>query len=143
MAETTLRAAALTPGRASGMALVLDEPLSFWGGVDPETGAVIDRRHPQFGAVVSGTVLVLPFGRGSSSSSSVLAEAIRLATGPAAIVLRERDPILLVGALIARTLYGTAVPVVALDPQGYGSIRTGDRILVRADDDLGTVVLTS
>jgi predicted aconitase with swiveling domain len=143
MGDATLQAAVLVPGAASGEALVLDEPLSFWGGVDPETGAVIDRRHPQAGAAVTGRVLVMPFGRGSSSSSSVLAEAIRLGTAPAAIVLREGDPILVVGSLVAGTLYGNAVPIVALDPAGYGSIRSGDRIRVEATDDGGQVKVSA
>ena len=75
----------LVPGTAEGPALVLDEPLSFWGGVDPETGDITDVRHPQHGASVTGRILVMPSGRGSSSSSSVLAESIRAGTAPAGI----------------------------------------------------------
>jgi uncharacterized protein len=112
----------LVPGTAEGRALVLDEPLSFWGGVDPETGDVVDVRHPQHGASLIGRILVMPSGRGSSSSSSVLAEAIRAGTAPAAIVLGQADPILALGAIVARELYGKVTPVVvATDP----SLRTG------------------
>jgi predicted aconitase with swiveling domain len=110
---------ALVTGRAAGGVLVLDEPLSFWGGVDPATGSVIDPHHPQRGASLTGRVTVLPSGRGSSSSSSVLAEAIRAGTAPAAIVLAEPDPILALGAIAARELYGTVVPVVVVDRDGY------------------------
>ena len=91
----------LIPGEASGVAFVLDEPLSLWGGLDPTTGELIDRRHPQSGANLSGVVLVMPHGRGSSSASSVLAEAVRLQTAPAAIILREPDPIVMLGSLVA------------------------------------------
>ncbi|HLA92113.1 MAG TPA: DUF126 domain-containing protein, partial [Actinomycetota bacterium] len=73
----------LVAGEATGEVLVLEEPLSFWGGIDPATGVVIDVHHPQRGANVAGTILVMPGGRGSSSSSSVLAEAIRAGTAPA------------------------------------------------------------
>jgi len=115
-------ARALVPGTAEGTLLVLDEPLSFWGGLDPETGNVVDVRHPQRGANVVGRILVMPSGRGSSSSSSVLAEAIRAGTAPAAIVLGQADPILALGAIVARELYGKVTPVVvATDP----SLRTG------------------
>jgi predicted aconitase with swiveling domain len=100
----------------SGDILVLDEPLSFWGGLDPSTGRIIDRRHPQNGASVTGKVLVMPAGRGSSSSSTVLAEALRLGTGPASIILSEPDPIIEVGALVARELYGIDCPVVVSSP---------------------------
>lgn len=110
-----LPARTLVAGSAEGPALVLDEPLSLWGGMDPHDGRVVDAHHPQVGAVVTGTVLVLPAGRGSSSSSSVLAEALRLRTGPAAVVLAVADPILTIGALVAAELYGTVCPVVVVD----------------------------
>ncbi len=77
----------LVPGRASRPGPPLHEPLSFWGGIDPTEGRIIDPHHPQLGESITGRVLVIPAGRGSSSSSSVLAESLRLGTGPAAIVL--------------------------------------------------------
>jgi predicted aconitase with swiveling domain len=103
--------------------------------VDPDTGTVVDRRHPQVGASVARLVLVLPFGRGSSSSSTVLAEAIRLGTAPAAIVLLEPDPILALGAAVAYELYGRALPVVVLSPDDFQRIRTGDIVTVDAGED--------
>lgn len=115
----TLTGRALVSGTADGPTIVLEEPLSFWGGVDPRTGLVIDPHHPQHGASLAGRVLVLPAGRGSSSSSSVLAEAIRAATAPVAIVLGEPDPILALGAIVARELYDTVMPIVALEPAPY------------------------
>jgi predicted aconitase with swiveling domain len=117
-------------GRATGPVLVLDEALSFWGGLDPRTGLIIDRRHPQVGSTVTGTVLVMPAGRGSSSSSTILAEAIRARTAPAAIVLARPDPIIALGALVGAELYGTEVPVVvATDTH----LEDGDRVQVVAD----------
>ena len=121
----------LVPGTAEGRALVLDEPLSFWGGVDPETGDITDVRHPQHGASVTGRILVMPSGRGSSSSSSVLTEAIRAGTAPAAIVLGEADPILALAAIVTRELYGKVTPVVvATDPSL--PIQTGADVVVDA-----------
>ena len=102
----------LMSGSASGAALVLDEPLSFWGGLDPATGRVLEVGHPQHGSVVTDRILVMPSGRGSSSSATVLAEAIRLGTGPAGIILGEADQIVAIGALVAAELYGIAVPVL-------------------------------
>jgi len=124
----TLEGRPLLGGHAAGEAYVLDEPLSFWGGFDPESGAIIDRRHPQAGAGLKGRILVMPSGRGSSSSSSVLAEAIRAGTAPAGIVLAEPDDIVVLGALVARELYGTEVPVLVLAPDAYSSIETGDAV---------------
>ena len=121
----------LVAGQARGPALVLDEPLSFWGGVDPATGDIVDVHHPQRDANVAGRVLVMPSGRGSSSSSSVLAEAIRAGTAPVAIVLLEPDPILALGAIVARELYGRTIPVVVVPPDA--AFGTGELVTVRAD----------
>lgn len=101
----------LVAGVASGPLVVLDEGLSFWGGFDPLSGVVIDRSHPQHGVALTGKVLFMPHGRGSSSSSSVLAEAMRLGTAPAGIVLGEPDSILVIGSLVARWLYGVECPI--------------------------------
>ena len=108
----------LAPGSADGTALVLSEPLSFWGGVDPGTGVIVDRLHPDHGACVTRRILVMPGGRGSSSSASVLAEMIRLGTGPAGIFLARPDPILATGSLVAGRLYGRECPVVLCDIAG-------------------------
>lgn len=121
----------LVAGHASGPALVLDEPLSFWGGVDPATGDIVDVHHPQHDENVAGRVLVMPSGRGSSSSSSVLAEAIRAGTAPVAIVLSEPDPILALGAIVARELYGRTIPIVVSKPD----VRSGEIVTVRAEAD--------
>lgn len=129
----------LVPGRAAGLALVLAEPLSFWGGLDPATGRVIDRHHPQVGANLMGRVLVMPVGRGSSSASSVLAEAIRARTSPAAIVLREPDAIVALGSLVAAELYGTECPVVVLDAAAYAGIQEGMRVEIQAREDTAHV----
>jgi hypothetical protein len=127
----------LVAGSAEGDALVLDEPLSFWGGVDPATGAVIDPHHPQRGESTAGRILVMPSGRGSSSSSSVLAETIRAGAAPAAIVLLEADPILALGAIVARELYGATIPVVvSRDP-----IPLSGWIRVEASADPGRIEL--
>ena len=109
-------------------ALVVDEPLSLWGGVDPATGEVIDVHHPQRGANISGRVLVMPAGRGSSSSASVLAEAVRAGTAPVAILLGEPDLILSIGSAVAEELYGVRVPVVVLPSDRIGAIVDGQPV---------------
>jgi predicted aconitase with swiveling domain len=123
----------LVAGEAAGAALVLPEALSLWGGLDPQSGEIIDRRHPCSGAIVSGRVLVLPAGRGSSSASSILLEAVRAKTAPAAILVAEADAILALGAVVARELYGNAPPVVQLGPDEYGRLRDGQWVVVQMD----------
>ena len=107
-----------------------DEPLSLWGGLSPETGDIIDQRHPQWRVNVTGKILVMPIGKGSSSASSILLEAVRLGMAPAAILLAEPDAILALGAAVARELYGIAPPVIALDGDLYKRIEDGDIVSV-------------
>jgi len=130
---TDLHGRALAAGSAMGRALVLSEPLSLWGGLDPATGELIDVHHPQRGAVLTDRVLILPAGRGSSSSSSVLAEAARAGTAPAAIVLGEADLILAVGAAVADELYGRRIPVLLLAPEELATIPDGAMVDVAGD----------
>jgi predicted aconitase with swiveling domain len=120
------------PGEAEAPAVVLKAPLSFWGGVHVDTGQVIDRSHPDRGAWIGGQVLVMPGGRGSSSSSSVLAECLRRGTGPVAIVLSIADPILTVGAIVAHSLYDLQCPIVVCAIEG---LATGDRLRVQSTAD--------
>ena len=109
-----MRVAFLVAGGASGPVISLDEPLSFWGGFDPETGRVIDRRHPQLGRSLTGSILFMPTGRGSSSSSNVVAEAIRLHTAPAAVLMSGADSIIALGAMVAEELYALTMPVATI-----------------------------
>jgi predicted aconitase with swiveling domain len=108
-------------GHGQGKAMVLSESLSLWGGLDPRTGKIIDERHPALGQSVSGKVLLLPSGRGSSSASSILLESVRVGTAPAAIITAEPDGILTLGAIVSRTLYDKGPPVLVLAPADYAS----------------------
>jgi Uncharacterized conserved protein len=125
-----VRGRVLADGEAEGKALRLDEPLSFWGGVDPASGAIVDARHPQRGTSVAGRVLVMPSVRGSSSSSSVLAEAVRAGRAPAAILLGEPDLILAVGAVVAEELYAVRVPVLHLPRSDLATIAEGAAVSI-------------
>ena len=89
----------VTSGEAQAPILKLDEPISFWGGIG-DNGEIIDVHHPQHGAVVTGRILVMRSGRGSSSGTYVLAELLRLGLAPAAIILTEPDGIIATGALV-------------------------------------------
>lgn len=101
----------LVAGHAGhGEALVLDEPISFWGGVDPKTGRVADVRHPQHGKSIAGKVLFLPGTIGSSSASAVLLELVHNGHAPAALVMHEPDAILLLGLIVAKEM-GWETPV--------------------------------
>ena len=105
-----LKAEILIPGGATrGRCLALTAPISFWGGVDPRSGAIIDARHPQRGENIAGTVLALPGTIGSSSASAVLLELVHAGRAPAALLLDAPDAILLLGLIVAREM-GWATP---------------------------------
>ena len=104
----------LVGGAATGTLVTLAEPLSFWGGVDEETGDIIDGHHPQVGTSLRGTALMTGATRGSSSSTSTLLECIRRGTAPALLLLTEADPILVIAAVVAWEIYGRGPSVVLL-----------------------------
>lgn len=126
----------LVGGTGEGPLLVLDEPLSLWGGVDPATGRIVEADHPQAGAVVSETILVLRHGKGSSSASSVLAEMIRSATAPAGIIVGHPDPILVAGAIVAAELYGRRLPVAMVDTVGWDAVSSASHVAIRSDGSM-------
>jgi len=111
-------------------ALRLDEPLSFWGGLDLETGGIIDAHHPQHGRSIAGTVLVSPGIRGSTSSPSVLAEAIRNGVGPVAVVLPQHDSGAVAASTVVEELYGLIVPIIVTRHDQFSSLATGDEIAI-------------
>lgn len=111
------------PGRAD--LLKLDAPISFWGGVDPTTGTIIDVRHPQHGQCVAGRLLALPGAIGSSSSSSVLLELTRAGKAPAAILMVEPDAILLLGLVVAREMGWSAPPAARIAAPDFASLKPG------------------
>jgi predicted aconitase with swiveling domain len=138
---TIIRARALIDGEAEGFVAAWSTPLSFWGGLDAATGRVIDRSHPAFGEVVSGRVLAMPSGRGSSSASSVLAEAIRRGTAPAAIVLAIPDAIIVVGAIVAEKLYGKTCPILVCERAVFERLGAGSYVRVSARGNASTILL--
>ena len=133
--RATFDAVTLVAGLASGRVLRLDEPLSFWGGLDSATGTIIDRLHPQRGASVKGRILMMPGGRGSSSGSATLAEALRLGNGPAAILMLERDAIVVVGAMVAAEFYGLACPVALVEGQDWEALAAAAGLTLEAGPD--------
>jgi predicted aconitase with swiveling domain len=120
-------------GRAEGEALVTSAPLSFWGGYDFHTGDIIDRHHPLAGVHAAGRVLVVPFSKGSSTTTAVLLEAVRAGTAPAAILTTGVDAFFALASIVADVMYGKSFPVVALEAADFGTLRTGERLSVSAD----------
>lgn len=104
-------------GTASGSILAMDEPLSFWGGVDPATGLIIDVHHPLLGQSVTGKVLVMPASRGSCTGSGVLLNLVLSGRGPSALIFRNAEDVLTLGALVAAEMFDTVLPVLRVSPR--------------------------
>ncbi len=123
----------IVPGVAEGPSLVLDQPLSWWGGIDPRDGTIVDLHHPQHGQPTAGRVLVLPGGRGSSGGSAVLAESVRRMTAPAGLVLGDVDPILVVGLIVSAELYPDRNCPLVVAREGYDLLVSGRTTRIRTD----------
>lgn len=128
-----MRARLLTSGEASGPVLSLDEPLSFWGAFEPRTGVIIDVHHPQRGTCVKDTMLLMSETRGSGSAPGAIAEAIRLGTAPAAIILAKPDINLAVGAEVAEALYGRRCVIACVSLEELAALRKSQRLRITAD----------
>ena len=133
---TIIHGKAHIAGEAQGEALVSDEPLSFWGGYDQHTGEIIDRRHPLSGTIAAGRMLAVPSTRGSSTTTAVLLEAIRSGTAPAALITSGVDPFLVLASIVADELYASPIPVVALDPDDFATLKTGQWLRLAADGSI-------
>jgi predicted aconitase/predicted aconitase with swiveling domain len=107
-------------GWAAGPVLASVVPLSFWGGVDPASGEVIDRHHPLSGRSLRGCILVLPSGRGSCSGSGVLLELLLSGNAPAALVFAETEEILTLGVIVARQIFDVSIPVLRIARHHFG-----------------------
>jgi predicted aconitase with swiveling domain len=138
MGRVSFKCRPVTRGLAEGEALVTRQPISFWGGLDPAAGVIIDKRHELYGKSVAGKVLIFPYAKGSVSATTVLLEAVRCNSAPVAIVSIEIDPVVAVAAFLAEKLYGKMIPIVdkpEINP--LEAIKSGD--LVRVDAVNGVV----
>lgn len=121
-----LKGRVIKAGRARAPALVSAEPIGFLGGVDPETGTVVEKGHPLEGESVSGKVLVFPTGKGSTVGSYILYRLKQKGLAPAAIINAYADPVVAVGAIIS--------DIPMLDQVDISRIETGDLVEIEGDE---------
>jgi len=134
--ERVVRGVPLVRGSASGQTLVSDEPISFWGGVDPQTGTIIDRRHDRCGESIIRRICFFPSEKGSSTASAVLLELARTGKAPSAIVTVETPPVLMLGAIIAERLYGLAIPVLRIERDDFHRFESGQHVCISIDGEI-------
>lgn len=109
-------------GNASGPIIATTEALSFWGGVDPETGRIIDVHHPLHGTCITGGILMMPSTRGSCTGSGVLLDLALTGRAPAALVFCEDEDVVTLGALIAAEMFGHSLPVLRLTRAAFDAL---------------------
>lgn len=120
-----LKGRVIKEGQAEGEALVTQQPIGFFGGVDPETGVVVEPGHELEGRSISGKILVFPTGKGSTVGSYTLYRLRKNGLAPAAIISTESEAIVAVGAIIAD------VPMV--DHIDISQIATGEKVVINGD----------
>ncbi len=118
----TLKGRAVVAGICKGQALVSLQPISFLGGIDPNSGVIIEKSHDLKGQRVKDKVLCFPSGHGSTVGSYVLYSIVKRGLGPKAIVNQVADPVVVVGAIIAD------IPMV--DKINIQQIKTDDKVEV-------------
>lgn len=123
----------LLEGNLQAEALVSNQPLSFWGGVDALTGRILDVHHDLCAQVITGKVLCIPYDRGSCSGSGVLIEMVKRGTAPAAILCLEAEPVLALGPLIGQKMYGRGMALRNIAIEDYRNISTGDLVTLEED----------
>lgn len=120
----------ILPGAAEGVVIATTEALSFWGGVDPATGKVIDVHHPLHGVCLTGGVLFMPSSRGSCTGSGVLLDLILTGRAPSALVFCEAEDVLTLGALIASEMFGKPLPVLRLDAENFARLSQASHVRI-------------
>jgi predicted aconitase with swiveling domain len=130
-----LNARSISKGKASGEALLSKEPIGFLGGVDPETGVVIEKGHQLEGQCVAGRVLVFPNGKGSTVGSYVMLQLAKNNKAPTAIINISAEPIIVVGAIISR------IPMVdKAENDIYAVLKNGQKVEV--DGTKGRIIIS-
>jgi predicted aconitase with swiveling domain len=134
-ATVVIRGRCVVPGVAEGEALVTDEPISGWGGVDPSTGTIVETRHALRGQCFAGKVLVFPGAKGSSGWSAQFHVARVMGTAPAAWLFNVMSTKVALGTVVSH-----APAMTDFDGDPLTLIRSGD--WVRVDADAGLVTIT-
>ncbi|MEQ8479294.1 MAG: aconitase family protein [Hoeflea sp.] len=131
--KTGTEATLLVHNDTSGAVLACREGLSFWGGVDPDTGTIIDTHHPDLGASLAGRIVLMPTSRGSCSGSGVLLQLARNGQAPAALVFREPEDILTLGAIISARLFDRPIAVLRLPAETYEALSRAEDAEIKGE----------
>ena len=130
--KLVIKCRTLVEGIVQGIALVSKEPISFYGGVDPDTGIVVERNHPLYGKSISNKILFFPYGKGSTVGSYIIYRLAKKKLAPLAIVNVRSEPIILIGCILS------SIPLVdMIDEKYFDIIKSGSKVKVIAKKEFG------
>ena len=112
----------IVEGDARGEVLICSEGISFWGGIDPNTGIIIDAHHPNYGDCIAGKCLLMPTSRGSCSGSGVLLQLALNKLAPAVIIFNAPEQVLTLGSIVCDRIFTTQLPIIRLTKQDYDAV---------------------
>ncbi len=134
--EQVIQGHVLVGGSASGALLASSSPLSFWGGYSQFSGEVIDRRHSLSGKIAKNRILAIPASRGSSTTTSVLLEAVRRGTAPKAIIINQVDSFLVLASVVAEELYHKPIPIIMLESDTFQMFKSGQQVTLNSNGEI-------
>ena len=124
-----IRGRTISKGIAEGEVLISKHPISFYGGIDPDSGAVVERGHELEGKSIRGKILVFSHGKGSTVGSYTLYRLKKKGIAPKAIINEECEPVVAVGAIIS------AIPLIdKLEKNPFKILKNGDKVIVNASE---------
>ncbi len=132
----SMKGITLVAGEAAGPLLWSEDPLSFWGGYDQYTGRIIDERHPLFDQNGKGKIMAIPGTRGSSTTTAVLLEAVRLENHPIGFIVTDRDTYLALASIVAHEMYDSKIPVLMISASDFSSLSSLDRVHISNEGKL-------
>ena len=134
--EKLIQGRPVIPGESEGELLISDQPLSFWGGYDQYTGEIIDRRHPLSGKIAANKILAIPFTIGSSTTTAILLESIRVGKAPTAIITTKKDHFLALASIVADEMYKKPIPILTISDKDFQNLRNGQTLKINKENTI-------
>ena len=135
MEKVTVKCKTAVYGNVRAELLWANEPMSFWGTVDPQSGLIRDNRHALYMKNMASKVLAFTTPKGSSGTGLIILEQIRTGCAPAAIINLRSDPVVLTGPIIAKRFYNVDIPVVNLSEEDYAKLEGAKEVEFHDDRD--------
>jgi len=129
--ELKISAQPVVKGNAKGSLVVSQQPFSFFGGFDFNSGLVVDPRSDVYQKNLKNKIFAYPGGKGSSSTAGVILEALKQGVAPQAIINVDAEKILAVGAIVAEVIFNWSIPIISVSKEDFARLTTGKQVEIR------------